>query len=77
MAEIVVDETHLEHQIKIRGQQFDVLLITRATWFHLDGPSEIQGPRLNCNDLHACISSESLIKALMLDRTVTANYSYK
>ena len=43
-AEIKTKEMHLEHRIKIRRRPFDALLIMRATWFHLDGPSEIQRP---------------------------------
>ena len=41
MVEIKTDETHLERPIEIEQRRFNALLITRATWYHLDGPSEI------------------------------------
>ena len=50
MAKIKTYETHLECRIKIKRRRFHALLITRVTWLHLDGPSEIQRPLLNCND---------------------------
>ena len=50
MAEIKIDETYLERWIKIKWRRFDVLLITSATWIHLDCPSKIQQVRLNRND---------------------------
>ena len=62
MADIKTNETHLERQIKIKQQWFDTLLITRATWLHLNGLSEIQLPQLNCNTSHSCVSLEPLIK---------------
>ena len=62
MAEIKTDETHLEHPIEIKWWRFNALLITRAMWYHLGGPSEILRPRLNRNDSQSCISSEPLIK---------------
>ena len=62
MAEIKTHEMHLERRIKIKRRRFDALLITRATWLHLDGSSEIQRPRLNHSDLHLCVSSEPLIE---------------
>ena len=77
MAEIKIDETYLERRIKIKWRQFDELLITQATWLHLDGPSEIQRPRLNRNDSHSNISLEPLIKDQILDRTVKHNSPYK
>ena len=55
MAQIKTDEVHLEHWIKIKQGRFNELLIKRATWFHLDGPSKIQWLRRNCNDSHWCI----------------------
>ena len=62
MAEIKTNEMHLEHWIKIKRQSFDALLRTRATWLHLDGPSEIPWLRLNGNNSHLCVSSEPLIE---------------
>ena len=62
MAEIKTDKTHLERRIKIKRRSFDALLITRAMWLHIDGPSEIQRPRLNHNDSHLYVSPESLIE---------------
>ena len=50
MAEIKTDKMYVECRIKIKWQRFDALLKTRATWLHLDCPSEIQRPRLNHND---------------------------
>ena len=57
MAEIKIDETHLEFCINIKRRQFDALLVTHATWLHLDSPFESQLPRLNRNDAHSCVSS--------------------
>ena len=62
MAEIKTNETHLKSRIKIKRGSFNALLIMRTTWFYLGGPSEIQQPRLNPNDLHLCVSSEQLIE---------------
>ena len=62
MAETKTDEMHLERRIKIKLRLFDELLITRATWLHLDGPSEIQRPQLSRNDSQSCVSSHPLIK---------------
>ena len=41
MAEIKTGETYLERPIEIKRRRFNALLITRVTWHHLDGPSEI------------------------------------
>ena len=57
MAEIKTDKMHLDYRIKIKQRQFDALLITRATWIHLDGSSEIQQQRLNRNNSQSCVSS--------------------
>ena len=62
MAEIKIDEMHLERWIKIKCQVFDALLIMRATWLHLDSSSTIQWPGPNRNNSHSCVSSEVLIK---------------
>ena len=75
--EIKTEEMHLEHQIKIKRRRLDMLLLTRATWLHLDGTSEIQRSRLNRNNSHSCISSEPLIEDQILDQTVTPNSPYK
>ena len=77
MAEIKTNETHLDCRIKIKRRQFDALLLTCATWLHLNGPSEIQQPRLNRNDSQSCVSLEPLMKDLKLDRMVTPNSPYK
>ena len=61
MAKIKTNETDMARQIKIEQRRFDALLIMRTTWFHLDGSSEMQQPRLNLNDSYSCISSEPLI----------------
>ena len=61
-AEIKTDEMHLDRQTKIKRRRFDALLITRTTWLHLNGPSEIQQARLNHNNSHSCVSLELLIK---------------
>ena len=50
---------HLERLIEIKRQRFNALLITHVTWHHLDGPSEIQRPRLNRNDLQSKIKWRS------------------
>ena len=68
---------HIERPIEIKRHRFNALLITRATWRHIDGPSEIQRPRLNRDNSQSRISSESLIEELKLDRTVTPNSPYK
>ena len=62
MVEIKSKETHLERLIEIKRQRFNALLTTGVTWHHVDGPLEIQRPRLSRNDLQSCISSEPLIK---------------
>ena len=59
MAKIKTDETHLDHPIKIKRRRFNGLLITRVTWYHVSGPSEIKRPRLN--ESQPCVSSEPLI----------------
>ena len=55
MAETKTDKNPCERPIKIQKWTFDALLITRTTWKNLDSPSEIQRPRLNCNDSQSCI----------------------
>ena len=50
MAEIKTGEMYLERLIKIKRRRLNALLITRVTWHHLGGPSEIQCPRPNRND---------------------------
>ena len=77
MAEIKTNETHLERRTKIKRRRFDALLITHVAWLHLDGPSKIQRPRLNRNDLQSCVSLELLMKDLKLDRMVTPNSPHK
>ena len=62
MTEIKIDEMYLERSIEIKRRRFNALLITRATWIHLDRPSEIQWPRVNRNNSQSCISSELLIE---------------
>ena len=62
MAHIKTDEIHLEHLIEIKRWRFNALLVTPEAWLYLDGPSEIQWPRLNRNDSHLCVSSEPLIE---------------
>ena len=77
MAKIKTDKTHLEHLIKIKRWQFNVLLIMCVMWLHLDVPFEIQRPQLNRNDSQSYVSSEPLIKDLKLDQTVTPNSSFQ
>ena len=36
MAEIKIEETHMERRIKIKWQSFVALLITCVIWLHLD-----------------------------------------
>ena len=62
MTEIKTNKRHLERPIEIKRWHSNELLITSATWYHLDGPSKIQRPRLNHNDSQSCISFELLIK---------------
>ena len=62
MANIKIKEMHLERSIEIKQKWFHALLIARATWHHLDGPSKMQQPWLNRNDLQLCILSEPLIE---------------
>ena len=61
----------------IQWMTFQALLIIRAMWKNLDGPSQIQWTRLNHNNSKLDISSEPLIEELNLDPTVTPNLPYK
>ena len=62
MIEIKTNGNTSEGPIKIERCAFDALVITRVTRPNLSGPSKIQRPRLNRNDLHPCVSLEPLIK---------------
>ena len=68
-------KTHSTRQIKIQRMVFQALLLKRATWQNLDGPSPIQQPPLNRNDSHPRVSSKPLIEDEIPDRTVTPKFN--
>ena len=74
MVEIETDENASRALDQDRTDDISCNSSPRLTWRNLSGPSQIQWPRINCNDLHPRVLSKPLIEDETPDWTIMPKY---